>query len=63
MKRQSIIILIFFLFIPFLVFSDTGERYYEAEGKFSICPPKNWAVTSLPGLKYKIIYTEAINGF
>jgi hypothetical protein len=56
---------LFFLFInlPYLLYSETGERFFETTGGFSICPPRNWNVIEFPGLKYKIIHTDPINGF
>ncbi|MDR1219678.1 MAG: hypothetical protein LBK73_08735 [Treponema sp.] len=63
MTVRKLTIFSFFLFLPFLIFADTGERYFENEGDFSICPPNGWTVVNFPGLKYKIIYTNAINGF
>jgi hypothetical protein len=59
-KLVSIGILIF---LTFPVFSQIGDRQYETNGNFSICPPKGWSVAELPGLKYKIYYDRPINSF
>jgi hypothetical protein len=63
MTIQKFAIFAIFLFQSLLIFADTGERYFEEEGNFSICPPRDWGVVNFPGLKYKVIYSNAINGF
>ena len=44
-------------------FAETGERYFDPSGEFSVCPPANWHILEFPGLKYHVYMTEPINGF
>ena len=60
--KKLIVLLIFVINCNF-VFADTGERYHEPAGNFSICPPLNWLIMEYPGLKYRIFITEQLSGF
>ena len=45
------------------IFAETGERYYEPNRDFSICPPVGWYIVEFPGLKYHVVISDPINGF
>ena len=53
----------FLILIASFIYADVGERYTETEGGYSICPPLYWYIIEIPGFKYRIIYTDPINGF
>jgi hypothetical protein len=61
MKKLLLTIMLVCLTLP--VFAQNGDRQYETNGNFSICPPKGWSVAELPGWKYKIYYDRPINNF
>lgn len=60
-------------FVPILLISistvlasgaaETGKRHVESAGGFSFCPPKDWAMKELPGMKYQLVIGTAIDGF
>lgn len=54
---------LFLLAVPMIAYAQVGTRYSEPEGGFSICPPQNWIVMEFPGLKYKVIFAQPVNGF
>lgn len=43
--------------------ADTGDRHVEKAGGFSFCPPKSWDMKEIPGVKYKIAFGPASDGF
>jgi hypothetical protein len=43
--------------------ADTGKRHVEATGGYSFCPPKDWEIKEMPGLKYKLAFGKAAGGF
>jgi hypothetical protein len=52
-----------FLLSIFSVYAQTGERYFEYVGNFSICPPENWMIQEIPGYKYQFFIGPSENGF
>ena len=52
------------LLLPTLIFAaETGPRHTETAGGFSFCPPKDWVIKDVPGMKYKIAFGPAAGGF
>ena len=43
--------------------AETGDRYTEAAGGFSYCPPKGWTMKELPGMKYQAAFGPTSGGF
>ncbi|HXT42225.1 MAG TPA: hypothetical protein VN887_19615 [Candidatus Angelobacter sp.] len=62
MKTISFFAALFILSVPVFA-AGTGERHVEPVGGFSYCPPKDWAVKEVPGMKYKIAFGPAAGGF
>ena len=42
-------------FVTSIAFADTGARFFDPAGNFSIRPPLSWQTMDVPGLKYKFI--------
>jgi len=62
MKKPTFVAALFILTAS--VFSaDTGDRHVEKAGGFSFCPPKSWDMKEIPGLKYRIAFGPASDGF
>jgi hypothetical protein len=40
-----------------------GDRYNERIGGYSICPPRSWQATEVPGFKYHFFFGQVSNGF
>lgn len=62
MKTISFFAAVFILSVPVFA-AGTGERHVESAGGFSYCPPKDWAVKEVPGMKFKAALGPAAGGF
>ncbi len=63
---KKLIVVIFLCFVNIFVYAqdvETGIRYNEELGGYSICPPKSWQVIEIPGFKYHGFAGPVINGF
>jgi hypothetical protein len=46
----------------FWAFGQVGQRYFQAQGFYSICPPLSWEIETLPG-RPTIVLKEPIKEF
>jgi hypothetical protein len=61
--RSAMVLAWFAAFAVSTPAAETGKRYLEAAGGYSFCPPKDWVMKEMPGLKYKLAIGEASGGF
>jgi len=52
----------FVLFVS-LFAADTDKRHTEPAGGFSFCPPKDWVIREVAGMKYKFAFGPLADGF
>jgi hypothetical protein len=60
---KKLIAILALVFISGTIYAQTGNRNFELNGNFSICPPRGWTVREIPGLSYKIFYGKSIYDF
>jgi len=56
---KKFLFLLFFVNVSFLLFSQVGERHFEAQSDYSICPPKSWMIMPYPGQPLKTFVENA----
>ena len=52
-----------FISTGIMLFGQVGERHYEPQSNYSICPPYSWMILPYPGQPLKTFVEDAKDGF